>query len=117
MQKYKVTIYVLVICLILIGFSFLTGCTQKEPVSGVVKTDAGSVSGINLDGIRVYYGIPFAAPPTGDLRWRPPAPVQPWNGTREAIGFSDICPQPGTSDALSGKVPANMSEDCLYLNV
>ena len=87
------------------------------PASVVVKTDAGSVSGINQDGIQEYRGIPYAAPPTGDLRWRPPAPVQPWNGTKDAKVFSDICPQPGTSDALSGKVPANMSEDCLYLNI
>ncbi|MCX6689889.1 MAG: carboxylesterase family protein [Methanoregula sp.] len=111
MQKYKVTIYVLVICLVLIGFSFLAGCTQKEPVSGVVKTDAGYISGINQDGIRVYHGIPFAAPPTGDLRWRPPAPVQPWDSIKEAKKYSATCPQPGSS------APLNMSEDCLYLNV
>ncbi|MCX6696123.1 MAG: carboxylesterase family protein [Methanoregula sp.] len=108
MQTGKVTSYVLVICLVLIGFSFLAGCTQKEPQSSVVKTDAGYLSGINQDGIRVYRGIPYAAPPTGDLRWKPPAPVQPWNGTREAKVFSLVCPQPGATD---------MSEDCLYLNV
>jgi len=77
MQTWKVTGCVLVICMIVIGFFFLAGCTQKDPSSGVVKTDDGYVSGINQNGIRVYHGIPFAAPPTGDLRWRPPAPVQP----------------------------------------
>jgi para-nitrobenzyl esterase len=117
MQSCKVTSGVLVICLVLISFSFLAGCTQKGPEPGVVKTDAGSVSGTNENGLMVYRGIPFAAPPTGDLRWKPPSPVQPWNGTREAKMFSAACPQPGTSDALSGKVPVNMSEDCLYLNV
>ena len=77
----------------------------------MVKTDAGSVSGINQDGIRVYLGIPFAAPPTGDLRWRPPAPVQPWDGVKETKRYSATCPQPGSP------APLNMSEDCLYLNV
>jgi len=111
MQTWKVTGCVLVICLILLGFSFLAGCTQKEPASGVVKTDAGYVSGINQDGIRVYHGIPFAAPPTGDLRWRPPAPVQSWDGVKNATQYSATCPQPGSP------APPNMSEDCLYLNI
>ena len=108
--KNNLTGYVLIICLVIIGFSFLAGCTQKEPGSTVVKTDAGSVSGINQDGIRVYHGIPFASPPTGDLRWRPPAPVQPWTGIKETTQYSATCPQPGSSSL-------NMSEDCLYLNV
>jgi para-nitrobenzyl esterase len=117
MQSCKVTSGVLVICLVLISFSFLAGCTQKGPEPGVangsvvVKTDAGSVLGIQQDGLRVYHGIPFAAPPTGDLRWRPPAPVKPWDGVKETKEYSATCPQPGSS------APLNMSEDCLYLNV
>ncbi|MFA4859200.1 carboxylesterase family protein [Methanoregula sp.] len=102
---------ILVICLILIGCAVFAGCTQKEPDTAVVKTDAGYVSGINQDGLRVYHGIPFAAPPTGDLRWRPPAPVQPWDGVRVTKEYSATCPQPGST------APLNMSEDCLYLNV
>ena len=118
MQTYKLTSCVLVICLVLIGFSFLAGCAQKEPASGVVnesgivKTDAGSVSGIQQDGLRVYLGIPFAAPPTGNLRWRPPAPVTPWEGVKETREYSATCPQP-----VTGSYVPNMSEDCLYLNV
>jgi para-nitrobenzyl esterase len=118
MKKWKFTSFILLISLALIGFSFLAGCAQKEQAAGamktdavVVKTDAGSVSGINQDGIRVYTGIPFAAPPTGDLRWRPPAPVKPWDGVKEAKEYSATCPQPSPS------APLNMSEDCLYLNV
>ena len=111
MQKSNVTKYTLVCCLVLIGMLFLAGCTQKTPDAGVVKTDAGYVSGIQQDGLRVYHGIPFAAPPTGDLRWRPPAPVQPWDGVKETKQYSATCPQPGAS------APLNMSEDCLYLNV
>ena len=113
MQKCKATSCVLVICLILIGFSFLAGCTRKEPDAGIVKTDNGYVSGISENGLRMYRGIPYAAPPTGDLRWRPPVPVQPWDGTKNATEFSAICPQPSTSNPTVG----GMSEDCLYLNV
>jgi para-nitrobenzyl esterase len=111
MQMCKVIRYVLVICLVLIGFLFLAGCTQKEAAPGVVKTDAGYVSGTEQGGLWVYLGIPFAAPPTGDLRWRPPAPVQPWDGVKETKQYSATCPQPGSP------APLNMSEDCLYLNV
>ncbi|MHB8162874.1 MAG: carboxylesterase/lipase family protein [Methanoregula sp.] len=117
MQTGKVTSYILVICLVLVGFFFLAACTQPAPATGVVtepgivKTEAGSVAGIQQDGLQVYHGIPFAAPPTGDLRWRPPAPVKPWDGVKEAKEYSATCPQPGSP------APLNMSEDCLYLNV
>ena len=118
MQTYKLTSCILVICLVLIGFSLLAGCTQKAPEpdgvneSAVVKTDAGYVSGLNESGLHVYLGIPFAAPPTGDLRWRPPAPVRPWDGVKETTVFSPSCPEP-----LSPGSTVNTSEDCLYLNV
>ncbi|MEI7857678.1 MAG: carboxylesterase family protein [Methanomicrobiales archaeon] len=108
---------VLVICLVIMGLFFMAGCTQKESgysganISGIVKTDAGSVSGLQQGGLRVFHGIPFAAPPTGDLRWRPPEPVKPWDGVKETKEYSATCPQPGSP------APLNMSEDCLYLNV
>ncbi|MDO9323356.1 MAG: carboxylesterase family protein [Methanoregula sp.] len=117
MKKGLVKSSVLIICLILMGLVFMAGCTQKgsEPggvnISVVVKTDAGTVSGMQQDGFRVYHGIPFAAPPTGDLRWRPPAPVKPWESVKETKAYSATCPQPGSP------APLNMSEDCLYLNV
>ena len=110
----KVTGCILVIGLVIMSFSFLAGCTQKGVGSGIVKTDAGNVSGTEQNGLRVYLGIPFAAPPTGDLRWRPPAPVQPWDGVKETKMYSPACPQPA---AASPGAPLNMSEDCLYLNV
>ena len=97
----------------------MAGCTQKGPDAGlvktdarVVKTDAGSVSGLQQGGLWVYTGIPFAAPPTGDLRWRPPAPVQAWSGVKETKFYSPACPQPAAVDPT-----LNMSEDCLYLNI
>jgi para-nitrobenzyl esterase len=112
MQTCKEIRYALVLCLVLTGLLLLAGCTRTGPAPGVVKTDAGVVSGIQQDGLFVYLGIPFAAPPTGDLRWRPPAPVQPWDGTKETTAFSPVCPQP-----VSAGSKVNMSEDCLYLNV
>ncbi|MDP3563682.1 MAG: carboxylesterase family protein, partial [Methanoregula sp.] len=121
MQTRKLTNYVLVCCLILIGFFFMAGCTQKGPDAGpaktdagVVMTDAGQVSGLPQAGLWVYTGIPFAAPPVGDLRWKPPAPVKPWDGVKETKFYSPACPQPA---AASPGAPLNMSEDCLYLNV
>ncbi|MFA5267711.1 MAG: carboxylesterase family protein [Methanoregula sp.] len=112
MQPINLKMYVLAICLVLMGSAFLAGCTQEGPEPGVVKTDAGSVSGMQQGNLRVFTGIPFAAPPTGDLRWRPPAPVQPWEGVKETKVFSPACPQPLAADPT-----LNMSEDCLYLNV
>jgi para-nitrobenzyl esterase len=115
----KLTTCILVFCLILTGFSFLAGCTQKGSDAGpvktdttMVKTDSGSVSGTQQGDLRVFTGIPFAAPPTGDLRWRPPASVKPWDGVKETTIFSPACPQP-----TAAAPTLNMSEDCLYLNV
>jgi para-nitrobenzyl esterase len=70
-------------------------------------------------GVRLFRGIPYAAPPIGDLRWRPPRPVIPWQGVRAADHFSSVCMQPATDTEgnawREGLVP--MSEDCLYLNI
>jgi len=108
--------YILAACLVVAGLVALSGCTQQAQDPTIVKTDAGYVSGINQSDLRVYLGIPFAAPPVGDLRWKPPAPVQSWEGTKAATAYGATCPQ-----APKGSVPGlpalNMSEDCLYLNV
>jgi para-nitrobenzyl esterase len=84
----------------------------------VVRVDAGRVSGVIQSGVRVFKGIPFAAPPRGDLRWLPPQPVAPWKGAREAKAFSAECmqtPYPENSPYFLPAAP--LSEDCLYLNV
>lgn len=81
-----------------------------------VKTDAGGVRGVLADGVVSFKGIPFAAPPVGDLRWRPPQPPKAWSGVREAAQYGADCmqkPFPGDAAPL-GVTPA---EDCLYLNV
>jgi len=79
--------------------------------AAVVQTDSGPVSGSTSDGVAAYLAIPYAAPPLGGLRWKPPADPLPWSGVRDATRRGPQCPQPG-------EVPPNgMSEDCLTLNV
>ena len=83
--------------------------------SSETPTDSGAISGVRESGLSVYKGVPFAAPPVGDLRWRPPAPVTPWTGTRKADAFAPACMQTGVS--MPGETPPAVSEDCLYLNI
>jgi para-nitrobenzyl esterase len=83
--------------------------------SPTISTESGAISGIREDGLSIYKGVPFAAPPVGDLRWRPPAPVAPWTATRNAEAFAPACMQVGVS--MPGEIPPAVSEDCLYLNI
>src|SRR3984957_9022712 len=88
-----------------------------------VRLDTGLVSGATGSNpeVRVFKGVPFAAPPVGALRWRPPQPAAHWEGVRKADQFSFTCTQPprtGTSLLLpTAKRIGETSEDCLYLNV
>ena len=79
------------------------------------KTTAGQVQGEAVDGIGEFKGIPFAAPPVGDLRWKAPQPVQPWQGVRKTVAFGPACMQ-GPILAQMGST-ATVSEDCLYIDV
>lgn len=112
-----VTSAVLMICII----SFV-GCSKasvptSQSYSDPRKIDAGYISGKVLgepdEEVHVYQGIPYAAPPVGDLRWKPPQPVASWSGTRECISLCDQCPQP----AMFGPTSAGTSDDCLYVNI
>jgi para-nitrobenzyl esterase len=100
---------VLFLVVISAGAAIAQAQTPKTP------TDSGVVSGVREGGLSVYKGIPFAAPPVGDLRWRAPAPVAPWTGTRKADAFAPACMQTGVS--MPGETPPAVSEDCLYLNI
>jgi para-nitrobenzyl esterase len=80
-----------------------------------VNTESGLVDGTTEAAVRVFKGIPFAAPPVGDLRWRAPQPALVWSGVRKADRFSPVCPQHGAYPPESP--PELMSEDCLYLNI
>ena len=84
-----------------------------------VQLDAGLVEGAAAKdpSVRVFRGIPYAAPPVGELRWKPPQPVAPWEGVYKAVEFSDVCPQGPGLAALLGEPLPTLNEDCLYLNV
>lgn len=89
------------------------GAAQAAPAP--VPTQAGWVQGLSgPDGGTVYMGLPFAQPPVGELRWKAPAPVQPWQGVRLADRAGPACKQDATLPPAG--VP-HSSEDCLYLNV
>ncbi len=98
----------------------LAGCG-----GGPIQVDGGKVAGVTSPGdpgVVVYKGIPFAAPPVDDLRWRPPQPVEPWEGVLQAESYGGVCPQlPYAEDSFWARLkqysPSEMSEDCLYLNV
>ena len=82
-----------------------------------MTTSDGAVRGVAVPGSTVdaFLGLPYAAPPTGNLRWRPPQPPAHWQGVRDATSFAPSCPQnPNANPFLP---PGPTSEDCLYLNV
>lgn len=83
--------------------------------AGPVRTEVGLVNGIHEDGLTVYKGVPYAAPPLGPLRWRPPQSISPWKGVKTAEHFAPACMQSGVS--MPGETPPKVSEDCLYLNI
>lgn len=98
------------------------GCARSAPsaaegfIVDPIKVEGGYIAGtvIGEPGkeVRIYRGIPYAAPPVGELRWKPPQPVVPWQGIRECTDFGNASPQ--VASAFS---PGPYSEDCLYLNV
>jgi para-nitrobenzyl esterase len=95
--------------------------SSTAPIDGQLiqaTTTAGSVKGSWNGGVARFAGIPYAASPGGTTRFRPPAPVEPWTGVRDATEFSNICPQnPSVMEMLFGTAPEPQSEDCLALNI
>src|SRR5687768_1536241 len=91
----------------------------SQAPSAVVRVDSGDLQGVVDDGVESFQGIPFAAPPVGDLRWRPPQPPARWTGVRQATEFGASCMQGrfGPSPAAGAPTGPVPSEDCLYLNV
>ncbi len=84
----------------------------------VAKVRGGLVGGRNRGGIWSFSGIPYAAPPVGSRRWRPPATVEPWDGVRDCSKFGAVAPQSqGLVEMALGGEPEEYSEDCLNLNV
>ena len=89
-------------------------------INDPVRVEGGQLSGApgSDSDVRVYKGIPFAAPPVGDLRWKAPKAPAAWSGVREATKFSPMCYQsPYPRASIYYRDPEPMSEDCLYLNI
>jgi len=86
--------------------------------SDTIAIEGGRVRGTSGGGVRVFKGIPFAAPPVGPRRWKAPEPVVRWSGVKAADKFSSQCMQPPyPAGSAYASPPQPMSEDCLYLNV
>jgi para-nitrobenzyl esterase len=111
MSKYRIPALAVALSLVGIGPAYSqatrptdkTGAASSQAPNGhVVMVKQGKVQGTVADGVSVYKGLPFAAPPVGDLRWRAPKAAAKWSGVRAATAFSATCAQ---------------AEDCLYLNL
>lgn len=91
---------------------------EIDPVA--IEVEAGTLSGSRENGVLVFRGVPFAAPPVGDMRWRAPQPVAKWPGERAASAHDAPCTQPvdlNSTVANFGGVNGAQSEDCLYLTI
>lgn len=102
-----------------LALTLACGGEKVEPLTTTVSTELGAVEGQALEsGVLKFAGIPFAAAPVGDLRWRPPQPAVAWEGGRDATKFSASCWQPlSPPGSFYDTGDIERSEDCLYLNV
>lgn len=101
----------------LVGLAF-AGAALPAVAASAISTPKGLIADqpASAAGVRLFKGIPYASPPVGDLRWRAPQPVEPWQGARAADRFGPRCmqlPKDYDRDPLNGRT----SEDCLYLNL
>jgi para-nitrobenzyl esterase len=95
--------------------TFASGLSMAQ-APAPVRVEGGMIQGASEGGLTVYRGIPFAAPPAGDLRWRAPQPAAKWDGVKQTVQFAPSCMQGSMNSGGAGRGPG-MSEDCLYLNV
>ncbi len=103
--------------LLILSLTPLGGCAKTTVTTlEVVQLDSGPISGVLNQDIWSFKGIPYAAPPLGELRWKEPQPVTPWKETRACTEFGPSCPQQEVR-LISGGSVGKTSEDCLYLNV
>jgi para-nitrobenzyl esterase len=101
--------------LLAMAFTSFSAAADDPPV---VNAPAGRVSGTSVAGLHVFKGIPYALPPTGALRWKPPLPMPKWKDTRPAAQYGPACVQPkARSSSIYAWDLGALSEDCLTLNV
>jgi para-nitrobenzyl esterase len=88
--------------------------TEGQAQTRQLRIKGGIIKGAAKEGLFSFKGLPYARPPVGDLRWRPPQSAPPWEGARDCTAFAPHCPQPRP---IMGKDEGSESEDCLYLNI
>ena len=96
------------------GLALSTAAVAAPAQTPLVQTRAGPVQGVVKDGTYQYLGLPFAKPPVGPLRWRPPEAPASWTAVRQATAFGPSCPQ---GHDIGDFAKPSDTEDCLYLNV
>jgi para-nitrobenzyl esterase len=107
---------VLIALLLSVAVQFAARAQPSAPVT-IVKTLSGAIEGAGEHDVLAFKGIPYAAPPVGELRWRDPSPAAPWPGVRSGRSYGNACTQPAGLSQVNGGDPGPVDEDCLYLNV
>src|SRR5436305_266686 len=105
--------------LIIVAAILFAASAASAAITEPVKLDSGMASGAagNDAAVRVFKGIPFAAPPVGPLRWKAPQPPMRWDGVKTALAFGPRCMQGGGGGRAGAPPPPPTAEDCLYINV
>ncbi|MCB9294061.1 MAG: carboxylesterase family protein [Lewinellaceae bacterium] len=111
----KTSIIGLLLVIISAQWAFAQPSAAEDEIS-TVRIKSGVVRGVTEGDVSALKGIPYAAPPVGEYRWRPPQPVPAWEGVRDASEFGTDCAQAGWG-ATPGSITEGSSEDCLYLNL
>ena len=116
MKKPTILIFLLPISILTYNLFAATSLSAQSTIIPQVTTQNGDIKGVDDSGVFIFRGIPFAQPPVGNLRWKPPQSVQKWKGVKEATSFGPRCMQRPVFGDMNFRSDG-MSEDCLYLNV
>ena len=87
----------------------LSGCAGQRATMDRPAVEGGAIQGVKTDGIWSYLGVPYAAPPVGELRWKPPEPVEPWEGVRSCREYAPSCPQ----SVQAAAIPRGLFPPCV----